>query len=101
MIHACLSAPLRVHPENPRYFTHGTRTADGRLHAVYLTGSHHWNNLQDSGRLDGPVNDRFDYDGYLRRLAAWNHNFIRMWSWEGSAWWYRGGENDQYYEPLP
>jgi hypothetical protein len=31
--------PLRVHPKNPRYFTDGT----GR--AVYLTGSHTWDNL--------------------------------------------------------
>ena len=35
--------PLRVHPENPRYFT------DGSGRAVYLTGSHVWNNWQDQG----------------------------------------------------
>ena len=32
--------PLRVHPDNPRYFTDGTRAPDGSLKAVYLTGSH-------------------------------------------------------------
>ncbi|MGE3776134.1 MAG: hypothetical protein AB7F89_03030 [Pirellulaceae bacterium] len=35
--------PLRVHPDNPRYFT------DGSGKAVYLTGSHVWNTLQDQG----------------------------------------------------
>lgn len=31
--------PLRVHPENPRYFTDGTKRPNGSLHALYLTGS--------------------------------------------------------------
>ena len=93
--------PLRVHPANPRYFTDGTKTPDNSLNAVYLTGSHHWNNLQDSGRIGGPITNRFDYDGYLKRLGQWNHNFIRLWAWEGPAWWYQGGENDNFYEPLP
>jgi hypothetical protein len=92
--------PLRVHPQNPRYFTDGSTNAAGALKAIYLTGSHHWNNLQDSARLGAPVTSRFDYDGYLERLLSLNHNFIRMWAWEGPAWWYQGGQNDQYYEPL-
>jgi hypothetical protein len=45
------SGPLRVHPTNPRYFTDGTKTSNGSLRTVYLTGSHHWNNLQDSAKL--------------------------------------------------
>lgn len=93
--------PLRIHPQNTRYFTDGTANHDGSLKAVYLTGSHHWNNLQDSGRIGGPLTNRFDYGGYLKRLVSLNHNFIRLWAWEGPAYWYRGGENDQYYEPLP
>jgi len=31
-------SPLRVHPENPGYFTNG----DGDI--IYLTGSHTWSN---------------------------------------------------------
>ena len=93
--------PLRVHPQNSRYFANGTKLPDGSLRAVYLTGSHHWNNLQDSGRIGGPLTNRFDYDDYLRRLLELNHNFIRLWAWEGPAYWYQGGQNDQYYEPLP
>jgi hypothetical protein len=93
--------PLRIHPDNGRYFTDGSKSADGNFRAVYLTGSHHWNNLQDSGRIGGPLTNRFDYDDYLNRLATWNHNFIRLWGWDGPAYWYQGGQNDNYYEPLP
>jgi len=94
------TGPLRGHPDNPRYFTDGTKNADGSLKAVYLTGSHHWNNLQDSGRLGKPLTKRFDYGGYLELLTRLNHNFMRMWAWEGGAWWWQGGENDEYYAPI-
>ena len=42
------AGPLRVHPDNPRYFT------DGSGRAVYLTGAHTWNNLVDTGPSDPP-----------------------------------------------
>lgn len=70
--------PLRVHPKNPRYFT------DGSGKAVYLTGSHTWNNLQDIGPSDPPP--RFDFDAYLDWMEALNHNFIRLWRWELTTW---------------
>ena len=70
--------PLRVHPENPRYFTDGS----GRV--VYLTGSHTWNNLQDIGPSDPPP--PFDFDAYLDFLERYNHNFIRLWRWELTIW---------------
>jgi hypothetical protein len=73
---AAVMGPLRVHPSNLRYFS------DGSGRAVYLTGSHHWNNLQDRGRPERPP---FDYAGYLDFLTAWGHNFIRLWAWEGAA----------------
>jgi len=38
------AGPLRLHPANPRYF------ADRHGRAVYLTGSHTWDTLQDLGR---------------------------------------------------
>lgn len=88
------TGPLRVNKENPRYFTDGTKGPDGSLRAIYLTGSHHWNNLQDSGKLGKPLTEKFDYDGYLGLLERFNHNYIRMWSWEV-------GENDSYYDPVP
>ncbi len=78
--------PLQVHPKNPRYFTDGT----GR--AIYLTGSHTWDSLQDSGALGKSIT-RFDYDAYLDLLQSSSHNFIRLWAWEG-------GVDERYYEPL-
>lgn len=68
------SSPLRVNPSNPRYFT------DESGKAIYLTGSHTWNNLKDMGKTDPPPN--FDYDYYLDFLQRYNHNFIRLWTWE-------------------
>ena len=77
---------LRIHPDNPRYFT------DGSGQAIYLTGSHTWYNLQDSGTIGGPLS-HFDYDEYLDLLQSSSHNFMRMWAWES-------GVNEKYCEPL-
>jgi hypothetical protein len=76
--------PLRIHPDNPRYFTDGTKISDGSLKAVYLTGAHTWNNLVDMGRSDPP--EKFDYQGYLNFLVKHDHNFIRLWAWDSTAW---------------
>ena len=67
--------PLTVHPANPRYFT------DGSGKAIYLTGSHTWNNFQNN-----EVYPEVDFDEYLDFLQSYNHNFIRMWAWEQAAW---------------
>jgi hypothetical protein len=64
------TSPLKVSRSNPRYFE------DGNGNAVYLTGSHTWNNRQDFG------DTVFDYPAYLDFLVAHNHNFIRLWVWE-------------------
>jgi len=95
---APMKGPLRVHPQNPRYFT------DGSGKAIYLTGSHTWSNLQDQGSKDRPP--RFDYGHYLDFLREHNHNFIRMWAWEQARWapWSDGrGKNpsDWFIEPNP
>lgn len=65
--------PLRVHPDNPRYFT------DNSGKAIYLTGSHTWSNLQEMS--EGPA-EPFNYEAYLGFLEKYNHNFIRLWVWE-------------------
>ncbi|MBI4605157.1 MAG: hypothetical protein HY721_24600 [Planctomycetes bacterium] len=70
--------PLRVHPANPRYF------AGPSGKAVYLTGSHTWNNLADMGRSDPP--EAFDFDAYLDFLERHGHNFIRLWAWDSAVW---------------
>lgn len=68
------SGVLRPHPQNPRYFTN-----DGGK-AIYLTGSHTWTNLKDSGTTDPPQS--FDFNKYLDFLKRYNHNFIRLWTLE-------------------
>jgi len=72
------TGPLKPHPTNPRYFT------DGSGKAVYLTGSHTWNNLSDVGPGDPP--SAFNFDAYLDFLQRHNHNFIRLWRLEEVAW---------------
>ncbi|MFB0503340.1 MAG: DUF6298 domain-containing protein [Candidatus Bathyarchaeia archaeon] len=80
---------LTAHPKNTRYFT------DGSGKAIYLTGSHTWNNLQNNG-----VYPSVDYDEYLNFMKKYGHNFIRLWAWEQSAWdpWTAGRVS---VEPLP
>jgi hypothetical protein len=46
------TGPLRVHPANPRYF------ADGSGKVIYLTESHTWYNLQDSGTIGASLSAR-------------------------------------------
>src|SRR6266545_3479352 len=73
--------PLTVSPANPRYFT--VAGTDGP--AVYLTGSHIWNNLHDGlgpGRSCVDPPERNDFPAYLDFLTAHAHNFIRLWRWE-------------------
>ncbi len=73
-----ISGPLRVHPENPRYF------ADGSGRAIFLVGSHTWANFQERG-VEGQTPD-FDYEAYLDFLVDHGHNFMRMWRWEHAKW---------------
>src|SRR5438046_2849059 len=68
------TGPLRVDPQNRRYFT----TGSGK--AVYLTGSHTWGNFKDRAHVDPPP--AFDYAAFLDFLVAHHHNFIRLWTWE-------------------
>ncbi|MBA2302590.1 MAG: hypothetical protein H0W08_08145, partial [Acidobacteria bacterium] len=77
--------PLRVHPANPRYFT------DDGVRAVYLTGSHTWPNLVDMGPGDPPP--VFDFNAYLRWMKQYDHNFMRLWTWDNLLW-------DQTRQPL-
>jgi len=83
--------PLKVNPVNPRYFTDGTGKA------IYLTGSHTWNNFQDIGDEDAPP---FDYTAYLDFLKDHNHNFIRLWVWEHAAW-FQATKEKILFCPMP
>src|SRR5687767_7166608 len=76
--------PLVVSDVNPRYFT---VRSDGGIdqRAVYLTGSHIWNNFHD-GMGPGPdcsdAPEQVDFGAYLQFLREHGHNFIRLWRWE-------------------
>lgn len=74
-----ITAPLRVCPSNPRYFG----TEDGR--AIFLTGSHTWNNLVDIGPRGRVV--PFDWQDYLAFLQGHGHNFVRLWAYDSLATW--------------
>lgn len=89
------AGPLRVLPTNSRYFT-----ADGQ-HAVYITGSHTWANLQDQGLTDPPP--EFNFQAYLDFLGRYGHNFIRLWRWETPRWNYGPGRKAQtsFCQPHP
>ena len=85
------SGPLRIHPLNPRYF------ADDRNQAIYLTGSHTWQSLQDLGKTTPPP--AFDYEGYLKFLDSHGHNFMRMWVWEEA--WGISETGRRFHAPMP
>ena len=70
--------PLRVSEANPRYFT------DRSGKAVYLSGSHTWNNLVEMQA--SPGQDPFNYDEYLDFLETYHHNFFRLWAWDLLTW---------------
>ncbi|MBN2594102.1 MAG: hypothetical protein JXA81_11385 [Sedimentisphaerales bacterium] len=72
------NGPLRVCPDNPRYFA----DTDGK--AILLVGSHVWYNLVDMGPEDPPK--PFDYEAYLDWMGKYDHNFMRMWAWEMTQW---------------
>lgn len=72
------AGPLRVHPENGRYFT------DNNGKAILLAGSHTWPNLVDMGPTDPPA--EFDFDKHLAWLKSYGHNFTRGWTWEPTRW---------------
>ena len=66
--------PLTVLATNPRWF------GDGTGNAVFLSGSHTWNNLQDWGANASPR--AFDFTSYVNTLAAHGHNFTILWRTE-------------------
>jgi hypothetical protein len=78
------AGPLVVSESNPRYFT--TRSGkETNREAIYLTGSHIWNNFHDGmgpGADCGETPEQFDYHAYLTFLKEHGHNFIRLWRWE-------------------
>jgi hypothetical protein len=76
--------PLVVCTTNPRYFTAAT-DSPAEQKAIYLTGSHIWNNFHDGlgpGLACSEEPEQNDYGAYLAFLKEHGHNFIRLWRWE-------------------
>jgi hypothetical protein len=64
------SGPLRVHPDNPRYFT------DGSGKTIYLAGHQWFNDLQHNA-WNHPID--VDWDRYLNFMNERNLNYLRNW----------------------
>jgi len=69
-----ITQPLRALPNKHNYFS------DGSGKAVYLTGSHTWNTLQDWG-TDGVVQPT-DFAAFVHMLVSHNNNFTLLWATE-------------------
>src|SRR5262249_20883913 len=67
-------SPLRALAKNPNYFT------DGSGKAIYLTGSHTWNTLQDWGTNDSI--QPLDFKAFVKMLVSYHHNFTLLWTTE-------------------
>ena len=73
----CAAAqPIKVHPDNFRYFT------DGSGKTIVLTGSHTWMRKQVKKQWVADGWDLQKFSKYLDFLQYWNHNYIRLWMWE-------------------
>ena len=92
---ASATGPLRVLKSNPRYFT------DDSGKAIYLVGSHTWNNLVEITHLSSTPNPVVDYHVYLDFLKSHHHNFFRLWTWESAAEMDASGVIKYRYAPLP
>jgi hypothetical protein len=92
---ASASGPLRVLKSNPRYFT------DDSGKAIYLTGSHTWNNFLEITRPPANPNPVVDFSNYLEFLKSHHHNFFRLWTWESPAEMNVSGGVNYRYSPLP
>ena len=67
-----LSAPLTVHPTNPRYLIDG----NGKL--VYLAGSHVWFNVNEDDA--GVIPSATDFNNFLDWIQSYGHNHTRLWT---------------------
>lgn len=101
-----IDGPLRVHPDNRRYFTNNS----GR--PIYLVGAHTWVNLMD--RFESDQQPQMNYsspagsthtgvpDNYLDFMVESGLNFIRLWVISENPRWGPYTADDQvYFSPLP
>ena len=82
--------PLKHSAVNTRYFV------DPAGNAVFLAGSHTWDDFQDTDTNVGAAPAAFDFTGYVNFLKAHNHNVTILWrkdlpeycgwNFSGSTW---------------
>ena len=78
---AAINGPLKHLPSNSNYFT------DNGGKAIFLTGSHTWENFQDIFSEENMP--KLDWEEYLEMMESKHHNFMRFWVWEhpqGASW---------------
>jgi hypothetical protein len=95
------AGPLIVSKTNPRYFT---VASESDQKAIYLTGSHIWNNFHDGmgpGAECSETPEEVDFDAYLKFLKDHGHNFIRLWRWEHFKSQAAGGNYHLCMTPQP
>ncbi len=68
---AAITTPLKVSTINSHYFV------DGNGKAVYLSGSHTWNDFQDMDTSTSPA--PFDFTSYVNFLKSHGHNVTILW----------------------
>ena len=76
-----INGPLKHLDTNPNYFT------DNSGKAIFLTGSHTWENFQDIYSEENMP--KLDWKEYLDMMESKHHNFMRFWVWEhpyGASW---------------
>lgn len=78
---ASIHGPLKHLDSNPHYFT------DNSGKAIFLTGSHTWENFQDIYSEENAP--QLNWEEYLDMMESKHHNFMRFWVWEhpyGASW---------------
>ncbi len=70
------SGPLRVSPDNPRYFQ------DSQGHIVYLSGSHVWYNIHYND--NNPQMTDAEFDEFLDWMQEHNYTYTRLWTGWGN-----------------
>lgn len=85
------NGPLKVSDINSCFFT------DNSGKSIFLTGSHTWANFQDYGEKGTAP---FNYSEYISFMQKYNHNFMRLWTWEQfqQAPW---TSDKIFFSPLP
>jgi len=75
-ISSIANQPIRVHPQNFRYFINSSGET------VVLSGSHTWMRKKVKSHFVADGWDIRKFNRYLDFLQHWNHNYIRLWMWE-------------------